>query len=152
MRKLILALLLCSSMAATAQKSNFSGGWLIDKTRTEFGKAPESVIPRSMKVDQQADKLMLSRINLNEQLAEQPATTETISFDGSPFVRNAATGKVTTTLSWLDDQSFKLTRKGSMTATENWTLEGSGKTLVINRSVEQADGFKYEIKCYYNRQ
>ncbi len=152
MRKLIFTLLVCSSMSAFAQKTNFSGSWLVNKTKTDFGKAPESIIPKSIKVEQQSDKLTLTRINLNDALEEQPPITELLSFNGQPFVRNHASGTVTTTLNWLDDQSFKLIRKGSVTATETWTLADNGKTLLIDRNVEQPDGFKYETKCVYDKQ
>jgi len=132
MRKLILAFLICCSTAAFA---------------------PKTLIPWTIKVDQQADHLLLSRINVDEQMQEQAPITETLSFDGTPFQRNNGDNQVTTTLNWSDGSSFVLTREGGQKATETWTLADNGQTLVIDRAVEQkSNGFKYEIKCYYTKQ
>jgi len=155
MRKLIFAFLICTSMSAAAQKTNFSGNWLINKTRTNFSRASaaEWVVPKTIKVDQQAAQLILTRISTDGQLQQLAPITETLAFDGTPFQRVPASGAtVTTTIHWLGDTSFTLTRKGAASATETWTLEDNGKTLVIDYSVDQADGGSYKIKCYYDRQ
>ena len=153
MRKLILAFLICTSMSAFAQKTNFSGSWQLDTAKTVFGEAPKTIIPEKITVDQQSDKLLLGRINVNEQQQEQPAVAETLLFDGTPFQRTTGDSQVSTMLHWPSDTSFVLTRDGILKATETWTLADNGKTLVIDRSVEQkSNGFKYTIKCYYNRQ
>ena len=41
MRKLILAFLICTTTAAFAQKTNFSGTWKLDTTKTQFGGGPK---------------------------------------------------------------------------------------------------------------
>jgi len=153
MRKLILAFLISTSMSAVAQKANFSGNWLIDKSKTNFDHAAEWVVPKIIKVDQQAGKLILTRINIDNQQQEQTPVTETLAFDGTPFQRTPTAGNtVTTTLNWQNDQSFILVRNGTQTATETWTQENNGKTLVVNRVVALADGRQYTIKCYYSKQ
>lgn len=152
MKKLTLILLLCSSIAAFAQKTNFSGTWLINKAKTDFNAAhaAEWVVPKIIKVEQQADKLTLTRISTDNQLRDQPPVIEILDFDGSPFQRTSSGSQVATTLHWLTDASFGLTRKGTQIATENWTLTDGGNSLVIDRNVETSTG-SYAIKCYYNK-
>lgn len=152
MRKLIFILLLFISFHAFAQKKNFSGTWLLNKVKTDLEKAPEWVIPKTIKIDQQADKLILIRTSLDASLNEQAPVQETLSFDGTPFIRNAGSGSViTTAIHWTDDQTFTLNRKGSNTANETWSLLNEGKVLSIVRTVEQEDGLKYTLKCYYDK-
>jgi hypothetical protein len=153
MRKLILAFLICTSTAAFAQKTNFSGTWQLDTVKTIFGDGPHWIIPKTVKVSQTANALVLTRVSLNSDMQEQPPVTETLSFDGKPFSRPSGDATITTALTWTDNAGFTLTRKGaSSNATENWTLEDGGKTLVIDRAVKQNDGFQYTIKCYYTKQ
>src|ERR1700740_1018010 len=136
MKNLIVALLLCSTLTTFAQKSNFSGNWTLDKNKTDFHGAPEWVLPRYLKVEQQADKLTLTRTAVNEDMEEQMPVTETLSFDSTPSIRKSDSGpEVTTTLKWTNDMSFTLIRKGAQEATEDWWLEDGGKTLVLNRKV-----------------
>jgi len=153
MKEIIVSLLLFSSMGAFAQKTNFSGNWVINKSKIEFGQAPEWVLPKSLKVEQQSERIVVSRTNIDQQLAEQSPIVDTLSFNGNPFQRAQSSGPiVTSTMHWLNDQSLTLTRKGSSTTIETWTLDDSGKTLVVNRSVEQSDGLKYTLKAFYDKQ
>jgi hypothetical protein len=153
MRKLLLAFLICTSTAAFAQKTNFSGNWKLDTTKTQFGQAPKYMIPWKIKVDQQADDIVIMRTPLDTAMQEQAVVKETLNFNGSVFQQLSGGKNVTTKIVWPDDHSFTLTRNGSLNATETWTLEDDGKTLFIDRFVEQtSNGFKYEIKCYYDKQ
>jgi len=153
MKKIIFAFLICCTTAAFAQKINFSGSWQLDTNKTAFGEAPKNIIPWNLTVAQQADKLVLTRVLLNEQLQALPPKVETLALDGTPFQQTAGDTQIVTTIHWLDDASLMLTRNGTISATETWTLEEDGKTLFIDRSVEQkSNGFKYNIKCYYTRQ
>jgi hypothetical protein len=154
MKKILLILLLLSPVLAFAQKTNFSGTWQINKDKTDFAgaRAAEWVVPKTIKTDQQNDKLVLTRISVDRDMQEQPGIVESLPFDGAPFQRTSGDSKIYTTLHWINDNSFTLNRKGTLTATENWTLEDEGKTLVIDRSVEQADGGSYKLKCYYDKQ
>lgn len=158
MRKLILAFLICTSTAAFAQKTNFSGTWKLDTTKTTFktesGPAPKDIIPWTVKIDQQSDQLVLTRISIDSAMHDLAPVKETLAFDGTPLQRKVSDAQVTTSLRWLDDASVKLDRNGGkLIASETWTLEDGGKTLVIDRTVEQkSNGFKYAIKGYYTKQ
>jgi hypothetical protein len=148
MKKLIILLLLSSSITAFAQKANFSGNWLINKSKVDFGEAPEWILPRSFKIVQTADRLFISRILLKGDLTEQAPINDTLSFDGSAF-KNPLEA---VSIHWLNDQSFTLNRKSNSEVNETWTLEDGGKTLVINRDVKQSNGMQYQIKSVYDKQ
>jgi|ERR1700722_2261506 len=152
-KQLMIISLICSSISVLGQKTNFSGAWAIDTTKTAYGDAPQWVIPFSIIVEQQSDRLSLTRINRNENQETQSPVIETLLFDGTPFNRTPqSVPVVTTSLSWTDDHSFILTRQGTVTATETWSLADDGKTLVIDRHVKQGDNLEYEIKCHYTKQ
>ena len=123
MKKLLMLLLMSYSTAAFAQKSNYSGTWQLDTTKTVFGKAPIWIIPKTIIVEQKVDKIILNRINLDTQFHDQPAVTETLPFDHTSYVYSLPSGAVSTTLNWSDDQSFNISRKGALTVFETWTLE-----------------------------
>jgi hypothetical protein len=80
MKKIIFLILICSTTAAFAQKTNFSGTWRLDTTRTTFSTGPHWTIPKSITVDQQSAQLVLTRVNINANMLEQPPVTETLAF------------------------------------------------------------------------
>jgi len=144
--------MICVSFSAFAQKTNFSGTWKLNKEKTEFGEAPIWIVPQSLTVTQQSDHLVLTRTSLNDQNKEQEPISETLTFNGKPFERTATGKTITTTVQWTNNQSFNLERDGTTKATETWMLADSGKTLVIDRAVVQiSNGYKYSIKCYYDK-
>src|SRR5450631_4391987 len=139
MKKIIFILSLLTSIHAVAQKTDYTGRWLIDKQKTDFegARAVEWVVPRIISIDQHTDKLILTRTLTDSLLTDKRPIEEVLSFDGTPFKRIVPPGpQVVTSLHWLNDQSFKIGRKGTQTVTETWTLEDSGKTLIIVRAVE----------------
>ena len=152
MRNILFMLLASISISAFAQRTNFSGTWEINKAKTNFAeaRAAEWVVPRVIKVDQQAGQLALTRISTDNQMQDQPAITEVLAFNGTPFQRNSGGTQVTTVLKWTNDRSFTLDRKGASTAKESWHLEDDGKALVIDRSVDTGQG-SYSLKCYYDK-
>jgi hypothetical protein len=157
MKKLILAFLICTSTSVFAQKTNFSGTWKLDTTKTTFktasGDAPKDIIPWTVKIDQQSDQLVLTRISIDSAMHDQAPVKETLAFDGTPLQRTSDGAQVTTAIHWLNYASFSLSRSGhKLIASENWTLEDAGNTLVVDRTVQQkSNGFKYAIRCYYQK-
>ncbi len=151
---LIIFFLANTSIAAFAQRTDFSGMWILDKSRTQFGDAPEYVLPRYYKVDQQSSKIILSITTVDQQSKDEPTVVDSLGFDGVPFERKSTSGLIASSLKWNNDRSFTLTKKSQkVNITETWTEEDNGKTLVCDRSVEQTgNGFKYNIKGYYTKQ
>lgn len=159
MKKLILLLLLSSAVSAFAQKTDYSGNYVINKSKIDFGQAPEWILPKKIQIIQGKGQMIIIRTLLNQQMEEQASVTDTLSYDSTPFLDNQRTPKRRTRLKWQREQSFVVTRESIgaddkllVSGTEICTLEDGGKTLVINRSIEQADGMKYSIKAVYEKQ
>jgi hypothetical protein len=159
MKRLFLPLFVCFSLTTFAQKTDFSGTYKVNKTKTDFGEAPEFILPRFIKVNQEAKQAIIARTQLNAELQEQKPTIDTLSFDGKPSMSKTASGNsTTTTAKWLNDKSFELTinitkADGSnlLKAVETWNLEENGKLLFINRAVDQGS-MQYTTKAYFDKQ
>ncbi len=136
------------------QKTDFSGSWLINKSKSDFGDAPEWVLPKVLKVIQSSDKIIIITTQLNEDLREKDPVADTLGFDGKGFDRISSTGnQITSNVKWINDQSLQIdVRSGKRHVVETWTLQDKGKTLVENREVEQANGLTYTLKACYDKQ
>jgi len=151
-------LFIISSFTGFGQRTDFSGSWTINKTKIQFGEAPEWVLPKGFTVVQNKNTISIERILLDEQMKEYPFT-EVLNYNGADSVNTTSLGtKKTTSLKWNGDgNTFVLTSRsvkanylpGNSTV-ETWSLEDD-HTLVIDRHVEQADGSKYDIKAYYEK-
>jgi len=158
--KLLLCLLLTGSAVLGGKKTDFSGTYVMNKTKTNLGPAPEWILPRYIKVEQQKKTVVIARTGLNQQLEEQPPVADTLAFDGAAFVRKVGGNNVvSSSLNWNTDTSFEIDRKtindmniAVSTLKESWTLEEEGKTLVINREVVQANGKAYQTRAVFDRQ
>lgn len=158
--KLLLGLLLVGNTALIDRENiDFTGNYVINKEKTNLGPAPEWILPRYLKVEQQANRSLITRTTLNKNLEEQMPVTDTLAFDGSIFIRQTNVKKVNSLLIWKNDSIFIIEKKtltpdgqleGSIT--EQWQLEEEGKTLVINRSIEQSNGVKYATRAVFDRQ
>jgi hypothetical protein len=166
--KLVCFIALFIAFKVNAQTVNFSGTWQLDKTRTSFktsirnmvGTLPEYVLSRALRIVQTSSSLIIDRTNLTPMLEEKHYIQQ-ISFDGKSSQTLSATGN--TEADSLDRKSNKTTLVIGITTTtptgdpsfnviETWSLADDGRTLVIDRQVEQHDGTIYEIKGYYNKQ
>jgi len=149
---LIVVVLIAVVTSASAQKINFTGNYQIDLSRTDFGKAPHFVLPKKISINQGKDKLIISRGQLNKELLEEPPVVDTLGYDSKQFTKISPSGvKTVSTLRWPDNFSFTIHRQSKSATVETWTLEDSGKTLVLRRDVVQGDGFKYTIIGYYSK-
>jgi hypothetical protein len=148
------------ALKANAQTTYFSGSWQIDKTRTNFGGAPEFVLPKALRVGQTKVGLTIDRTMINGQ-QEEKHYIQQVTFDGKSNQTITPSGNTETdSLSTSTNKtspvigiSAKLP-DGSLIlqATESWSTADDGKTLIIDRYVEQQGGMKYDIKGYYNKQ
>jgi hypothetical protein len=153
-----LLLLIAMTTGYAQQKTDINGTYTINKSKIDFGKAPEWVLPSRFKVVKEGDKLTITRTLVNEAGTE---TDRTYGFSGvAPYEYTVNDQKNTVTLVWAADKSGFTLHLQSITAegkpgqsyTEVWSLSNGGKTLIIDRNVEQANGVKYTIKGYYEKQ
>jgi len=158
-KKILLTLILVLPFSALFAQTSFSGSYTVDTAKINFGRAPHWVLPVSFKVDQQGANVTITRTTVDAQgspssFTEQlhPGDSTQTNIHGN-LVRKAS-------ISWNADQSsftiVYVTQDQGGTplnrVKETWTLEDGGKTLVLDRFVEQTNGLKYPIKGYYDRQ
>jgi hypothetical protein len=150
--------LLCTG-AAFAQKANFSGTWNIDTTKIDFGGAPHWVLPVKFQVVQSGEKENITRTIASQDGKESSRTLDLVPGTTTEYTTDAG-DKGKCLMNWNADQpgftitvqSVKADGSPGQSYEETWSLADGGKTLVINRSVEQANGMKYSIKAIYDRQ
>lgn len=149
-----------TGLNAMAQKTNFSGTWNIQTEKVDWGRAPQTVLPSVYNIVQGPDKFTVTRTLVDDSQVEHPSA-DTLTYDNKPRTNLSYTGnKKTTSIKWSDDKTALLlttsttspTGEPYYSATETWTLTDGGKTLVIDRSVEQANGNNYKIKGIYQKQ
>jgi hypothetical protein len=154
-----LILVLLSSYNAFAQEANFSGTWTINKEKVDFNGAPQWILPIKFVISQNADKINIQRMLLDNHSVENNSTVS-LDFKGDSVQAKTSSGLPFKCLvSWNADQESFMFSSQSFTAdghpgskvSENWFLSDDGDTLNINRSVEQADGFKYSIRAVYDK-
>jgi len=152
--------LLLFSIPAFCQQTNFTGNWQLNKSKTDFKQTPEWALPRALKVMQSKKALMVDRTMLTNTLAEKHYS-ENILFDGASSVTTTAMGnKETDSLTRSSDKTHLMLKilivnpsgQPLTNSIEEWSLVDGGKTLLVDRQVEQGDGSKYELKAYFDKQ
>jgi hypothetical protein len=154
MKGLILGGFLVMGLSGIAQTaSNYSGVYAIDKSKIDFGKAPQTLLPAQFTVKGEKKHIAITR-KMENPMKE---ILEDMNLDGTPFSRDLESGgKATSSFSWIDGGSFKLNKnwvdkegKSTMKDEEIWNVEDGGKTLKVTYNVEEANGGKYTIVGYY---
>ena len=152
-------LLLTFGVLLAQSKADFTGGYAIDTSRTQFGEAPKWVLPVRLKLVKEGNKITMIRTIADEPGKESDrilafGTDTTFEYSSPSGAKNTAT------LRWNADHSVMTLNQQSVTADgkpgaafrEVWSLADNGKTLVVDRHTEQANGLKYDIRAYYTRQ
>jgi len=159
MKRLLMSILLLFPLISMAQKTNFSGKWNLNLQKTDFKRAPDSIVPRSFEIMQKNDAIVIqAKVYDKDRL--QHYYSETISFDGSKQETIIyADYRRIVSISWnADNKGFVLyvrlrnedeDNPSSSDFTETWSLENDGKTLVVDREATQANDFS--IKAYYDK-
>jgi hypothetical protein len=156
----IIVFSLSASLKVNGQQLNFTGQWQLNKSRTDFGQAPEYVLSRALKVTQDAKGLSVDRTNLTtsgeekhyaQQFSSDGKSTQTITVAGNMETDSLVVGAADSVLT-LGMSFMSATNVPVATGVETWTLEDSGNALVIDRKMTNPDGKGYEIKGYYDKQ
>lgn len=169
MKRLLYIILIIFTLKASAQstdvatattsvspKLDFSGTFLINKSKTDFGKAPSYVIPVAFSIVQTGDTIIISRMYVASP-GGQNVLTDTLSTGRTSKIKSGMVD-YTSVLYWNKDKNqFTINRQVSLgndkvvgTIAETCALEENGKTLVLDKSVQ--GGVHYNIKGYYDKQ
>ncbi len=141
-----------SLVVAAAAKADFSGKWVMDKTKSE-GVPPD--MEQTMTITQTGDKIDLeTKVNgpNGERVIKDSYTVDGKETDFTPQGRQGAMGKGKRTAKWSADSSAlevseTATLNGpngpdEISATRKWTLAADGKTLTIELTFSGEQGMQ----------
>ncbi|HLG15932.1 MAG TPA: hypothetical protein VJH03_15710 [Blastocatellia bacterium] len=166
MKRTLIALGLVSLLAAAAwggAAANFSGSWLLDKSKSQG-------LPRQLEnvesltwVVTQTDKTISVESKAVAGGAERPSQTLTYNLDGSETTAELGgqmPGKATLKAKWMDDGKIlelsaveHRTMQGNeftTTRSEHWELAEEGKVLKVHRKSESPRGTQ-ESSYYFTK-
>jgi len=136
-----LALLAGVVVSLASAKANFSGAWVMDKSKSE-GLPPE--MEQTMTVTQDGDKLTLETTLINgdqKQTIKDNYTLNGAAEDFTPRIGDGVSGKGKRTAKWdADGNGFEVSEESKFetpdgdvntTMKRKWQLSADGKTLVI---------------------
>jgi len=147
--------MLFSSLDLTAQKTNFSGVWGINISKSDFGNVPSNVAVQQFDINQKDDTVFIKRIIMTPD--GSPITiNEKISVDGNPCTSTTYDGKTkASTISWSPDQLimtinsvYSLPGKPEMgyKISQNWSLSKDGNELMVSMVTPG-----YSIRAAYSK-
>lgn len=157
---LLLAPAFLLAFTSKTYKSNFSGDWKLNESKSDLGQFSRFAV-RTIKADQKDESISITRTQPSFN-GDDMTTTETLSFDGKETETTIfETSKRKSTAKWSEDgknlvinytllfdfngQSTEI--KGS----ETWALSEDGKTVTININSSSPQG-EFSSKAVYDKQ
>jgi hypothetical protein len=145
-----------------AQKTDFSGTWILKDQISISGTLYGNGVPKQIKVTQTNDNLILESITSNAQ-GQDITTTENLAFNGDKFeATTASKRKKSVTLS-RDQEGTTFTRTSDLSQitdtnkieiryTDTWSLEDGKKLILLRKAENFANGEVWESKSIYQKQ
>ncbi|RKR79991.1 hypothetical protein BDD43_0078 [Mucilaginibacter gracilis] len=161
---LLSSFLLLISINAVAQdiKVDLSGNWKVNYEQSYFGDAPTYTAYKALKIDQKADLITFAKTDVVDANTDT-IVNERLPLNGDVFQYIDANGR-TRKLSVKPTEDGK-TLNVNMTASligdptkeqfrgnERYSLDASGKVLIVKRTVKDNTGFEYYIKVVYDKE
>jgi hypothetical protein len=144
MKRILAALALALPLAAAP---NFSGSWMLNLTKSQYGQFPApEVMVRT--VTMQGTELKMSTYQKG---AQGEVTTELkYTTDGKPSVNGANTG----TAAWYGDklviESSREAQGAKLSQRDEWTISSDGKTLTVDTHVKLPNG-EFNVKQVFEK-
>jgi len=150
---------LVASMTKVQAQTNLSGSWAFKEQQSVSGTLYSNGSPKTVLVEQDAKAISITKVTAGSD--SDVTSTETVSFNGQPFVTaTPSKHKKTITGQWSTDKKsfteitlvFDATDSSKLyfRTTDTWSLDGS--ELVLDRKAEnQANGEIWESKATYNK-
>lgn len=133
-------------------KSDFSGTWKANTSKSDFGPmpAPDSLTEKIVHEDPSLKVNVVQTGGPGDQTYDMLYTT-----DGKECVNHPGGNEFKTTLAWEGDD-LVATTKGSyegndFTAKDHWTLSDGGKTLTVTRHISTGMG-DFDMKMVLDKQ
>ena len=148
---------LTSASLSQAPKSNFSGSWILNVEKSEFGNTPQNAAVKQFSIDQKVDSIYIDRITINAN-NEQEKSSEVLSFDGKECVKSFPNGRIKkSSVTWSPDGNVMTTvssysapddrEKIDYVLTQTWEFANNNKELLVNLQSPA-----YTIKLIYDKQ
>lgn len=142
-------------------RSNFSGQWKLNESKSNFGDFGARLAAKAIKVEQKDDAVTISKTSTNRQ-GEEVTRTETLTFDGKEVESTGGFGnsKRKSTAKWSDDKTlvinYTLTferdgQTNEIKGTETWTVSDDGKTLSLKTDSSSPQG-EFSTTAVYDKQ
>lgn len=153
-RKLFLLLFLVAvvGLVGAQAKSDFSGTWKVNASKTDFGPMPppDSMVEKIVHQDPSLKVNIAQTGGSGDMTADMAYTT-----DGKVCVNNFVGNEFKTTVKWEGDDLVADT-KGSFdgndfTSQEHWVLSDGGKTLTVSRHIATGGG-DFDMKLVFDKQ
>jgi hypothetical protein len=121
---------------AAQEKPNFSGTWVLQADKSDFGMIPPPT-SRTDIIDHQEPKITVKRTAVT---AEGESKVDLVyAVDGKPWKNQAGGQEATSTLRWEAQELVVVsevdTPQGLATLTDRWSLSADGKTLTQVRTI-----------------
>lgn len=141
---LLIPCFLLFSFTTVNYRSNFSGEWKLDESKSELGNAAGRVA-RSLKAEQKDNDITISRTTPGFNGGDPVTTTYTVTYDGKVTESEGFGGsKRKSTAKWSDD-GLTLTINSAMTferdgqtmefkSVETWSLTSDGLLSVVTQN------------------
>jgi hypothetical protein len=132
--------ILFSSLNVTAQRTNFSGVWGIDISKSDFGNVPSYAVVKQFDINQNNDTVFIKRVAVNPD-GVQRISMEEISLDGKLCATVLPKGKITSAITWSSNNQT-MTINSSYRDSENpeiaykisqaWSLSTNKNELTVS--------------------
>ena len=152
------SLLLIPATAWAAKKTNFSGEWTLNESKSELGEG-RMFSPTKMTVQQDGNSITLERTRAGRD-GEERTSKEVLTLDGKESINKSENRTSTSTATWSKDgktltilTNTEINRQGEileMKSTEIWTLEEDGKILKVQSDSTSPRGER-SVKLVYDK-
>jgi hypothetical protein len=161
---LITLIFILSTFNTTAQivkRTDFSGNWLINFQKSEFGEIPHYTASKQVKAVQTPGNIVVELLMVSASGADS-IVNETLPLNGKAldtlggdqrkrrvtahFSEDGRTLTIITSASVPNDQKTEQYK-----ITETWNISTTGESLVLKKTIQSTDGFEYSINAVYDK-
>jgi hypothetical protein len=150
------AILVILSCAVFAQdKPNFTGNWLLDHTKSDFGDFPSPDTQTSVIDHKGTDIKLVQTVKGDAVVGGEASTERRYTTDGKETVNRIGESNAKSVARWdgrkLIIETKLETPNGTVVIADSWELADSGKELVVAREIRGPDTSQRQ-RFIYNRQ
>lgn len=139
MKCLVMTAVLAALAIATAAtaKPNFSGTWLLNKAKSNYGpvSAPKRMERKIVHEDPTLKMIIVQANDEGEKTLEQEYRT-----DGSESVNKVGNREITSTAKWDGQVLVISSERGDFAQSERWALSDDGKVLTVVNRIKSHEG------------